>query len=306
MDGNDLELPFGSDVKEYEWFDDYLNDILSNKTNARSYLKNNGTAWDIFEFGEGNQLSSIGINDFDNSFVSKFRSVFKGTCRLYELDDAMVSFALYSINKAAEESGYKELIDLVNIMSDYVEIYNDMDEYALNTGISLIGNKRVVLNVRMPTKAEFETMSVDLMLDKPSLAKTCYWYTVISTSSIAANTEWISDKLFKKNNFYEVTFTCNHFSPYSILLNDFKLKKKLLKTLVFRWMSLIVKSYRLSLLDYLEGNLDDSRKRGLVNKYKVLRQALVLSGRKKDQKLRSILNKDKVHIDKIKKELTDL
>ena len=55
----------------------------------------------------------------------------------------------------------------------------------------------------------------------------------------------------------------------------------------------------------LEGNLDDSRKRGLVNKYKVLRQALVLSGRKKDLKLRSILNNDKVHIDKIKKELKD-
>lgn len=300
---DDFELEADSGIKDYEYFDDYLEDILTAKISARSYLKNNGSSWDIYQYGESNKLDSVSIYNFDNSIIQKFRSVFNGKCAYYELDDAMVSFSLYSIMKASEESGYKKFIDLANEMSDYVPIYNDMAGYDLNDGISLIGNARIVLNIRRPTKAEFMNVSISLMLDKPSLAKTCYWYAAISTKHIADNTEWLHERLRKTDENDHFMFTCNRFSPYSILLNDFKSKKKLLKTLVFRCVNIIYEQYSSSLLKYIRNDLNINQKRGLVNRYTVLRKATAMSGRKKDNKLRLMLNEDKKMIDDIKKEL---
>ena len=286
-----------------DWFDDYLKRELESKTSSRKHLRENGTGWDIFEHSEGNRLSSINMYGFDSSVIAKFRQVFNGICRLYELDDAMVRFSLFAIEKAADDSGYKKLISLAIAMSDYVEIYNGLEEYRIGEGFTSVDNKRITLNVRLPTKAEFETISTDLMIDKSSLAKVCYWYAAISTKHIAENTQWVSDKLYKNDEIENITFTCNQVLPYSILLNDFKSKKMSIKTLLFRWMSLIVKRYRVSLSDYLEGDTSERNMVAIVNMYSILRRALVLSGRRKDENLRSRLNRDKKHIDIIKKEL---
>ncbi len=288
---------------EVDWFDDYLKSALNQKINSRKHLREKGTGWDIHEYSEGNRLSTINLYGFDSSIVAKFRQVFSGKCRLYELDDALVSFSLGAIESAAEKTGYKKLISLAIDMSDYVEIYSGLEEYRIGEGFTSVDNKRIALNIRLPTKAEFETISTDLMIDKSSLAKTCYWYAAISTKHIAENTQWVSDKLYKNDGIKNITFTCNHISPYSILLNDFKSKKMSIKTLVFRWMSLIVKRYRVSLSDYLEGDASQRNMVAIVNMYSILRRALVLSGRRKDENLRARLNRDKKHIDIIKKEL---
>jgi hypothetical protein len=288
---------------EVDWFDDYLKRELELKTSSRKHLRENGTGWDIFEHSESNRLSTINLYGFDSSVIAKFRQVFNGKCRLYELDDAMINFSLFAIESAAEKSGYKKLISLAIDMSDYVEIYSGLEECKIGDGFASTNDRRITLNVRLPTKAEFETISTDLMLDKSSLARTCYWYAVISTKHIAENTQWVYDKLYKNDEIKNITFTCKHILPYSILLNDFKSKKMSIKTLVFRWMSLILKRYRVSLYDYLEGDASQRNMVAIVNMYSILRRALLLSGRRKDENLRARLNRDKKNIDIIKKEL---
>ena len=290
---------------EVDWFDDYLKRELDLKTSNRKHLREKGTDWEIYEHSESNRLSTITIQNFDSSVIAKFRQVFNGKCRLYELDDAMINFSLSAIERAAEKSGYKKLISLAIDMSDYVEIYSGLEEYRIGEGFTATNDRRITLNVRLPTKAEFETISTGLMIDKISLARTCYLYAVISTNHIAENTQWISDKIYKNDEINNITFTCKQILPYSILLNDFKSKKMSIKTLVFRGMSLILKRYRISLSDYLEGDTSKRNMVAIVNMYSILRRALVLSGRRKDENLRARLNRDKNHIDIIKKELKD-
>ena len=118
-----------------------------------------------------------------------------------------------------------------------------------------------------------------------------------------ADLPWLRKKVCRVNDFNQISFTCKRFRPYFNLLEGLKLKKKDFKTLLFTHLSVYNNLYTLNLYSYKEGEADDEDKRSICEMYRVLRESLVLAGRRGDSKLRERLNKDRQIINDIKAEL---
>ena len=303
MDDNDFELK-REPPKEYDTFDEYLGDILIAKASNKSFLKSKGSTYEIAESFDREKLKSINIYRFDNGIFQKFRTFHDGKCAQYMIDDACMNFGMDDILKAANESGYAKIAGILDKMSYKVDVFNSAIDMVLDEFVSS-GNKRVNLNVQIGTYTRMEKLSTSLLIDKASLQTTCYLYSALCSSEME-KIEWIRKKICKVNEIDNISFTCKHFRPYFNLLEGFKLKKKVLKTVVFTYMSVYYTQYKLYLYKYLMKKSDIEEMHDICEMYKVIRSILVLSARRADVSVREELNEDKKHIDTIKKKLKQL
>lgn len=301
MPGNeDFELKRET-PKVYESFNDYLEMILTANRSNKSFLKSRGSAYDIAESFDKGGTRTVNVHGFDNAIFQKFRQFHKGKCAQCEIDNACMNFGMDAVERASEESGYRKFADMVDKMSYRVEIFNDARTYTLNE-FNLSGNKHVTLNVNSETYTRLENMSTDLLVDKASLYKTCLIYSMLSTDEMSC-LSWLRDKVCRVNNSNQISFTCKRFRPYFNLFEGLKLRKKDLKTLVFTHMSVYNNLYTLNLYSYEKGRADDEDMQNICEMYKVLRDVLVLAGRRSDSELRERLNIDRPIIKDIKAEL---